>query len=225
MTYDELISAVITTLKREEDDALISMLPTYFRLVESEVNRNARVIEMEKRSRRPIETTDTGELRWAYGWPNDYLGLRVFRYIFNGSRVVNVELLPPEQMTTKQDLFKCRETAIDTNKWYYTTYNDYYSIMPIPPVDQAVIELIYYGSVPPLGGKDSLGNVIESNWLSEKYPDIYLYGACKHSQVFIFDDERLPLMGQMYAEAVAGLKNNTVEKQWSGTTPRVRVRR
>lgn len=225
MTYDELITAIVTTLKREEDDALVSMLPTYFRFIESEINRSVRAVEMEKRSRRPIETTASGELRWAYGWPNDYVGLRAFRYIFNGSSVVNVERLPPEQMTTKQELFKCSEVSIDTGTWYYTTYNDYYVIMPIPPADQAVIELIYYSKIPPLGGKDPLGNVIESNWLSEKYPDIYLYGACKHSQVFIFDDERLPLMGQMYAEAVAGLKSNTTKQQWSGTTPRTRVRR
>jgi len=219
MTYDELLTSVTLMLKREEDADLISALPTFVRFIEAEINRGRRVVQMEVRSRTTLESG-----RWAYGWPNDFLGLRSISMIEPGGKQSNMEFLPPEQLIDLNET-QCTSASGSGVTWYYTIHNDMYQIAPIPAfTEPGYIEVVYYQAIPPLGGLDKLGGLITENWLSTQFPDIYYYGLCKHAQPFIFNDERLATMAAMYQTAVGGLYTNNDKQTWSGTTMRMRVR-
>lgn len=64
-------------------------------------------------------------------------------------------------------------------------------------------EIIYYGAVTALSGSTA------SNAILVKAPDAYLYGALMASAPFLMNDERIPIWGNFYANAVAALNRRS----------------
>lgn len=79
------------------------------------------------------------------------------------------------------------------------------------------IYLDYYAHLEPLEENGA------TNWVSEHFPDLYLYGALTESSVFLKADERMPLWQQQFQRRLQEVRLDG----WSaniGTAARVRSR-
>ena len=47
-----------------------------------------------------------------------------------------------------------------------------------------------------------LSSTNTSNFVSEKFPDIYVYGCCKHASIYLMEDERIPLFQGLFDKAL-----------------------
>jgi hypothetical protein len=82
------------------------------------------------------------------------------------------------------------------------------------------VVLDYYQRIPALGGDN------QTNWLLDRYPSLYLYGALFESAPFMADDTRANTWGTFFDKAMDGLvsedggaKYANVQARVSGPTP------
>jgi hypothetical protein len=69
----------------------------------------------------------------------------------------------------------------------------------VTPAESYSGEIIYYGAVTALSGSTA------SNAILSKAPDAYLYASLLAAAPFLANDERIPVWGTFYKNAVAGL--------------------
>jgi len=62
-----------------------------------------------------------------------------------------------------------------------------------------VVELDYYGAVPPLSGEAPV------NWISDLFPDVYIFGALKQAAIYLKDNASLQTWNGLYAQVMEGL--------------------
>jgi hypothetical protein len=92
-----------------------------------------------------------------------------------------------------------------------TEYPTNYSIVgsslefaPVPAAD-TTIELVYYSKIPAL----DLTSAVSTNWVLQRAPDAYLYGALVHTAPYLIEDERLPVWSQAFGTALASLNRES----------------
>lgn len=88
----------------------------------------------------------------------------------------------------------------------------------LPPPDNAkplrcVIE--YMAEIPHLSEENP------TNWLLERYPDVYLYGSLLTAAGYLNDDVRVPLWQSAYGEAVAAANLASEKAEYSGVALRL----
>jgi hypothetical protein len=80
---------------------------------------------------------------------------------------------------------------------YYSVVGDEIVFEPTP---DAVYEVeMYYYALPALSSTNT------SNWLLEKYPDIYIYGTLLEAEVYLMNDPRLPIWKMAFDEGIQQL--------------------
>ena len=105
---------------------------------------------------------------------------------------------------------------IYTEREAYTLVGGYLKIYPKPSEDSKIndnLKIIYYNKVPPLK-MDT-----EVNWVSEKYPNIYVYGSLVNSEAYIFEDDRIPYWKSRYDEEMNKMPVIAFDQQFSGGAP------
>lgn len=83
----------------------------------------------------------------------------------------------------------------------------------------ASIDLVYRRSIPPLN------EVSGTNWLLERAPDIYLYGALVQASAFLAEDDRVGMWKSAFDEAIAELKQDGTRRKWGAGPLAPRIRR
>ena len=66
-----------------------------------------------------------------------------------------------------------------------------------------------------------LSDETPSNWLLDRYPDVYLYGSLLTAAGYLQDDGRVPLWTQAYGEAVAAANLASERAEYSGVALRL----
>jgi hypothetical protein len=79
--------------------------------------------------------------------------------------------------------------------------------------------LVYRRSIPPLTEAD------DTNWLLERAPDVYLYGALVQAEAFLAEDDRLPLWKGAFDEAIGELRSDGAKRKWGAGPLAPRIRR
>ena len=79
-----------------------------------------------------------------------------------------------------------------------------------------VINLDYYAAIPPLSGQSPI------NWLSNLFPDAYIYGSLKQAAVYLKDNESMDKWNALYAQVMEGIDAQGWGSEISDA-PRVRV--
>jgi hypothetical protein len=116
------------------------------------------------------------------------------------------------------------DADIVTTEMFYTKPNFYtivdgnIRLVPAPAQNQD-IDLIYYAKIP------ALSDVVTTNWLLTKAPDVYLYGALVHAAPFLVDDQRIGVFGQFYSQRVEALTQDSQRALHSGSPLVARTRR
>jgi hypothetical protein len=179
-TYLGLQSEIADWLNRAD---LTDKIPTFIRLFEARANRELRTHDMVKRATAVVD-------RGYFVVPPDWR-----------ETVALLRLTPrPGRMrfVSIDDSFDYREQYVGNNSpsEVYTHMDGKFFLYPEPTGDVS-LELVYRASVPSLsdGVRDVVGNDISvpTNWLLQKSPDAYLFGALSEAEPYLKNDERIPV--------------------------------
>lgn len=95
---------------------------------------------------------------------------------------------------------------------YYTVIAN--QIQVSPPTDNQVLEVVYYQTVPPIS------NDTDTNWLTEKHPDAYIFGLCAEICAFAKDATGFELYRNRFMESLMGIAQDDQVTRWSGPSLR-----
>lgn len=212
MTYSELLTQLGALLNRDD---LATQFPQWIEMAES-----------------------------AFTAPPDYGGLRHWRMEDRAQVSVSeqylafptgyIETIRMTNKTTGRALDYLSRQAMQDNRYansdaagspcYYRHQGSGFALYPTPSA-LTTIELEYYAKPPRLNKDDyTTGSTVTSNWISEYYPDIYLYGAAIHSAPYLHDDARIQMWSTMLATAVKRLNAEGMRQEVSGSSLRLRNR-
>jgi hypothetical protein len=108
------------------------------------------------------------------------------------------------------ELMALRGTMAPTGRpRYVTVVNGEARFAPIPDATYETV-LEYKRALP------ALTDAEPSNWLLEAHPNIYLYGALRHSAPFMQDDERLQMWHAVYDQMVEARHIAEGQREFSG---------
>lgn len=197
--YSELQTAIANWLNRDD---LTSVIPDFISLAEDDMNRTIRHYEMEERSTASFDTRYTL-------LPTSFLEA-VRLHLDADERPV--ELVTPLALQTY------RQKGGDTSgkPRYYAIVGGQIEVWPTP--DAAYTgELYYYKEIPSLTSSDP------TNWVLNKFSDVYLYGSLLHSSMYLVDDNRITGWSALYQKAVDGINSNNQKAKFGGSGLRMQV--
>ncbi len=87
-----------------------------------------------------------------------------------------------------------------------------------PPSATYALKLWYWATI------ERLSDNLQSNWLLDEHPDIYLYGSLIESAPYLQQDVRVNLWRAEYERRLSELHAKTQEGQWSGSLVRMPAR-
>lgn len=200
-TYDELKTAIADFLNRDD---LTAVIPTFISLAEADMQRRVRHWRMEKRS--------TAELDTQYSAiPADFVEvIRV--YVTSGDT-------KPLELISQAELLDRKAKSLNTSGTpaYYAFTTGEIEIYPAPDGTYDV-ELYYIASIPALSDSST------ANWLLERYPDAYLYGALVHAAPYLNDDARIQVFAALYQSAIDAINAESERSKFGGSGRRMKIR-
>lgn len=198
-TYANLQTAVSNWLDRSDLD---DRVPEFIAICEAELNRRVRTLDMLTRDDAFTVASRYEDL------PADFLGAK--RIVLDRSPVVNLDYLPPEEMTAQRQRFDSSGIPI-----YYSVIGGSFEFLPTPN-DTYTASVLYFERLTSLSDEDT------TNWLLDSHPDVYLYGSLKAAEPFLRNDERLPVWASQFEAALNQL--NTQDARASRGLPTMRGR-
>lgn len=192
--YTELLAAISDWLNRDD---LTSVLGDFVTLAEEDINSKLRHYDMERRSTATISTRYVSP---PVGW----LGTVSFR--LGSPSQGSLELISRDEMATLRGR---NEDATGMPQYYCLTAGEF-EVYPTP--DQTYTgELVYFAAITPLS------EVSPTNWLLDRYPSLYLYGALIHSAPYLDDDPRATTWASLYQARIEAANAESNAARWSGS--------
>ena len=209
MNYKQVKDAAQSYVDRY-DQELVGALAGFTKVVESKINTALKTGEQAVRAQIWLER----DIEY-YGLPSDWGGFRDVELVERGSNSINqgTGLHPMGGMTL---IYVNHEQMNGTNRRerqrYYTVIAN--QIQVSPPTDNQVLEVVYYQTVPPLS------NDTDTNWLTEKHPDAYIFGLCAEICAFAKDAVGFELYKVRFMESLMGIAQDDQVTRWSGPSLR-----
>ena len=190
-THADVVDALASFSIRGDVSALA---PTWIELAEAELNRRLRVRRMQQRDTASIDA------EWS-----------TVPALFNGVIAFEIDGKPLTALAPG-DANRIAESYGDASARprYYSVVGNQFRYLPVP--DQAYeAELTYWKRLSPLADG--------SNWLIQKAPDLYVYGALRHLGVRQVD-KRTEAWSAAFEKALSELiEADRVESFGPGLTP------
>lgn len=200
-TYAELQSSIADFLNRDD---LASVTTSFISLAEADMQRRVRHWRMEKRS--------TAELDTQYSAiPADFV--EVIRMHVTSGDTKPLELISQAELLDR----KAKSLNTSGTPAYYAITAGEIEVYPAPDGTYDV-ELYYIASIPALSDSNT------SNWLLERYPDAYLYGALVHSAPYLRDDARIQVFAALYQSAIDAINAESERSKYGGSGLRMKIR-
>jgi hypothetical protein len=199
-TYTGLQAAIATTLNRDD---LVSEIPAFIRLAESQMQSDLRHWRMEKRAETSIDSQ-------FIGLPSDWA--ETIRLHLNADGTKDIRYI------TRREMQSMRAGSDDATgaPAYYTHTAGQLEVYPSPDATYSA-DITYYGTITPLS--DSV-----TNWVLTNFPDVYLYGSLIHTAPFLQEDERTQTWAALYGAAVKRLNDASKQSQASGSGLRLTIK-
>jgi hypothetical protein len=198
-TFTELKAAVATWLRRTD---LTADIPDFITLAEAQINRrlkNAKLVGVA-----------TATISDEYSdVPADFGGVVSF----------DLDTTPPTHLAglAAPELADIARRINGVGRpAAYAVVGTQFRYAPAPDASYSAI-LTYYQRLV------ALSDAEPSNWVLEKHPDVYLYGALAQSAPYLRADERLSMWGGLFATALDDLITD-VERDRAGARPARRMR-
>ena len=183
MTYSELKTNIANFLNRSD---LTNQIDFFIDATEAELNRRLRVKDMIKRA------TATADGQYL-SLPTDWL------------EAINVQIdgnnFKPlfQQSIESLDIYRKSVDNVTNQPIYYALVDNTIELAPTPDASYT-LQLTYYGTI------DALSDSITSNFISNSYPDAYLYGALKHASIYLMEDDRVALFTSQFEKALEEMR-------------------
>lgn len=196
--YGELKASIADFLNRND---LTAQIPDFIRLFESRANDRVRVRQGLLRTTLVL----TGQFTAA---PE---GLEEIESCWIPSPHKKIGVI-----TTLQAAVERERTANATGPLEsVSVVGNEIEAFPTPSAD-TTLSLVYFQTVPPLAADE------DSNWLLDKYPDLYLYGSLIASAPFLKDDDRLQMWTALHDTRLEEANIAGMRAKLGGGTIRVR---
>lgn len=205
-----LIAAIQDTLNRAD---LAGAIPVFIQLAEGEINGDDRFRTLASlvRSTATLVPPVSPAINSFIPVPSDYISMQNFRIL---------EVPPPgriEELTTSMmDIKRQTLPQLDT-PLFYTIIGEEMELLPAP--DQTyTAQMIYYAEIPSIvaGG---------TNWMLQRYPHIYYYGALMQAAPYLRNDDRVMVWKGLYEAAAERIKVSNDRGQFSGSPMMMRTPR
>lgn len=174
MAYDDLKADIARTLQRTD---LTADIVRFIRLCEGVLSRKLYGAEREEAA---ILTVASG----AVNLPDDFRAL--LNITVSGSK-----LLTPLGRRGLDGV----TTATGTPQ-YYLLKDEKIHLYPTP-ADSETVDIIYKTTIPALSDSNT------TNWVLDRYEDLYLYGSLLHSAPLLQDQERIGEWSGLYEKALS----------------------
>ena len=206
MNYKEIVEAAQAYTDRY-DEELVGNMPAFTRVVEAKINNALRTGDQSVRAQIWLRSDSE-----YYGLPCDFGGFRDVEILEEGKQHGRTLVyLAPEQMNQVS-----RENNRDRGRHnYYTVIAG--QIQVAPPADHEVLECVYYQRLP------ELVNDEDTNWLTEKNPDAYIFGLCTEIGAFAKDEISFATYQQRFNGALTDITMEDQVTRWSGPALRTQV--
>jgi hypothetical protein len=181
-TYAELQEEIKSFVWDRAD--IVAKIPSFISLAEAEM-------------RRLLRTRDTIQQQ-SFSVSGDTKGIKC-----DTREVLSVKLDAPQgQFFQENTLTYMTPEAIDEYRdngpgkpRFYTLLGDRMYFLPTPDQD-------YTGHIRVRTGFCSLSTSNACNWILERHPDVYLWGALKQTAPWLYEDERISTWNSMFREAI-----------------------
>lgn len=188
------LKAEILVWLRERDD-LEDVIPTFIELTEADFDG--------KVTHRAMTTKTTLELDGELTpLPEDYRGIRS---VANSTRVLTY--LTPEALAEQKIVGPSGLPG------YYSILGENLQIWPAPTAGDEV-EIIYLAKV------ESLGATNASNWMLDRFPNVYLYGALLQAAPYLDEDARVSVWASLYGQALQAVNASSLNESHGALTVR-----
>lgn len=202
--YTNLQTSIAEFLNRDD---LTAVIPTFISLAEAEFQRLIRHWKMEAR----VSGEQSGGDEYMQ-IPADWLETIRMHCTAQGTSAIT--------MTSRAAMADIRAKNEDMSTvlpYYYCHADSQFQLYPTPAEDTD-IELLYYQKIPVLSASNT------TNWLLEDAPDIYLYGALKHSAPYLAEDARVGVWKTLYEESLLMLNVAAEKSRYSGSGMTLKLR-
>jgi Sec7-like guanine-nucleotide exchange factor len=183
MTYAELKTNIANFLNRSD---LTNQLDFFIDATEAEFNRRLRVKDMIKRA---TATADSQYLSLPTDW------LEAINVQLDGNNFTPLM----QQSIESLDIYRKSVDNVSNQPVYYALVDNTIELAPTPDTSYT-LQLTYYGTI------DALSDSNTSNFISNSYPDAYLYGALKHASIYLMEDDRVALFTQQFEKALEEMR-------------------
>ena len=202
MNYKEIIDAAKAYTDRY-DEELAATMTAFTRVVEAKINNALRTGDQSVRSQIWLQRGQE-----YYGLPCDWGGARDVEILHEGQQHGRTLVyLAPEEMN------KLTRQSGEHN--YYTIIAG--QIQVAPPADDQVLEVVYYQRLPELKEEE------DTNWLTEKNPDAYIFGLCTEISAFAKDSVLFEGYKARFTDALMDITQEDQITRWSGPALRTQV--
>jgi hypothetical protein len=195
-TFDGLVSAIQYTLK---DTTLADHAARFIFLAEAEFNRVLYNPECEDQ----LTTTTAATVTI----PPDFKSIRSI-YLDTDPRTM-LEYVTPQVLRQRWNVQTTGQPQV------YSLIGNNIVFGPAP--DDTYDLIVDYNRV-----LTALSSANQTNWLSEKHADLYLYAALVHAEFFGWNDERIPMIRQ-YVDNVIAQINDVGNRRRIGPSLRIRA--
>lgn len=178
-TYSTLKVSIASWLAQSNIASGDAIVDDFIDMAEAEVNRRLRVRFMES----ALSLTATSA---TVALPADYMGFRAVH--IDGSERYTLEYRTPEQLN-----------SIDNGSrqpQYYTVRGDN-MVFPADPSSTITVAGTYYAKPTALSGSN------ETNWITNNYPQVYLFAALKNAAIYSSDDAAISKYSALLDKALA----------------------
>ena len=207
MNYKEIVDAAKAYTDRY-DEELASSMSAFTRVVEAKINNSLRTGDQSVRAQIWLRTGEE-----YYGLPCDFGGFRDVEILHEGQQHGRTLVyLAPEEMNK---ISRQNNSAFTGNHNYYTVIAG--QIQIAPPADHQVLEVVYHQRLPELKEDD------DTNWLTEKNPDCYIFGLCCEISAFAKDAQLFAGYKARFDESLMDITQEDQITRWSGPALRTQV--
>lgn len=188
MSYEQLQADIIRTLKRTD---LSDDVPRFIRLCEAGIDRKLWGADREK-----TETLTTTDGKTTL--PSDY------------RKLLNIQVAGTDLLGVDRQRFD-NLLPLTGPPAYYLIKGENLVFHPMPE-DGTEVKIVYSGAFTRLSDEEP------TNWVLERFEDVYLYGSILHSAPILQDDERISMWAALYTTAVAEA-NTILEREAETPVP------
>lgn len=204
MNYTE-ITALALSYSDRDDTEVSDRVDDFLKMVESRVNRKLKTLEAED-----TVTLSAVPASVDAALPSTYSGFKEVNRVSSGS-VKTLKYLTPEAL--KGLTYELDSQSIGN---YYSISDN--KILYYPELGSGeTITAVMFLKVP------ALTSTATTNWVSDDYPDCYVFGLLVEISAFVKDAEAKKLWDQRFIDSLNEIDTDDRIKRWSGSPLETRV--